>query len=292
MIGDKVRLRFQKSGDLRLLSHHDLMRCVERMMRRAEIPFKMTEGFHPTPRIVYGLSLALGVAGLNEVLEVELTEPLDAETVRQRLAATTPTGLSFHAVTIIPMRQTGEPRRAVYTFPIPSDRVAVTAQRCVELMQLDQVWVARIRPKPRKLNIRPFIRSLSCDACGSQHKFPTSPTRKLGQGSSPSLRVGLVEKELPQTDGELRLDLWVTNSGAARADELIRLLELTDLLDGGAVLTRAELHLHDEEPNTDDDRPPEGKPESIAMTHADAMAATGETDLSNPTPAPQESVTE
>ena len=31
----KVRLRFGKRGDLRLVSHHDLMRCLERMLRRA-----------------------------------------------------------------------------------------------------------------------------------------------------------------------------------------------------------------------------------------------------------------
>ena len=34
----KVRLRFAKNGDLRLVSHHDLMRCLERMIRRAELP--------------------------------------------------------------------------------------------------------------------------------------------------------------------------------------------------------------------------------------------------------------
>ena len=36
---DKVRIRFRKSGDLRLLSHHDLMRTFERMLRRAALPF-------------------------------------------------------------------------------------------------------------------------------------------------------------------------------------------------------------------------------------------------------------
>ena len=35
MTGDKFRFRFRKSGTLRLVSHHDLMRCGERMLRRA-----------------------------------------------------------------------------------------------------------------------------------------------------------------------------------------------------------------------------------------------------------------
>jgi len=50
---DKFRIRFRKVGDLRLLSHHDLMRTFERMLRRAGLPFRSTEGFHPKPRMVF-----------------------------------------------------------------------------------------------------------------------------------------------------------------------------------------------------------------------------------------------
>src|SRR5262249_58207632 len=73
MQGDKIRFRFAKTGDLRFVSHLDLMRCLERMLRRAAVPFKSTACFHPTPRLVLALSLPLGVAGRNEVLELELT---------------------------------------------------------------------------------------------------------------------------------------------------------------------------------------------------------------------------
>jgi len=67
---DKVRIRFRKSGDLRLVSHLDLMRSLERLLRRAMLPFRRTEGFHPTPRLVLAQSLPLGVVGHNEVLEL------------------------------------------------------------------------------------------------------------------------------------------------------------------------------------------------------------------------------
>src|SRR3954468_2552175 len=75
----RYRLRFQKAGDLRLVSHHDLMHVLERLMRRAEIPFAQTQGFHPQPKMTFALSLALGVVGRAEVLELELTRPLDVE---------------------------------------------------------------------------------------------------------------------------------------------------------------------------------------------------------------------
>ena len=74
---DKARIRFRKGGALRLVSHHDLMRGFERLLRRADIPFRSTEGFHPQPRLVFALSLPLGQVGTNEVVELELTEELD-----------------------------------------------------------------------------------------------------------------------------------------------------------------------------------------------------------------------
>ena len=47
----KYRVRFQKAGDLRLVSHHDLMHCVERMFRRADL---LT-----TPLILVGLYIGV-----------------------------------------------------------------------------------------------------------------------------------------------------------------------------------------------------------------------------------------
>ena len=70
----KFRVRFRKAGDLRLVSHHDLMHVFERMFRRADLPLRATQGFNPRPRMWFALSLALGVAGLNEVLEFEIAD--------------------------------------------------------------------------------------------------------------------------------------------------------------------------------------------------------------------------
>src|SRR2546425_13270004 len=82
----KFRIRFRKADDLRLVSHHDLMHCFERMLRRAALPMIHTQGFHPHPRMTFALSLALGVVGGAEVVELELEPGLSAESVHERLA--------------------------------------------------------------------------------------------------------------------------------------------------------------------------------------------------------------
>ena len=92
---NKVRLRFAKSGDLRLVSHHDLMRCLERMVRRAALPVAQTQGFNPRPRIVFTLALALGIEGRREIVDIELSEPMEATEVLTRLQISAPPGFDW-----------------------------------------------------------------------------------------------------------------------------------------------------------------------------------------------------
>src|SRR5205809_1091797 len=77
----RVRVRFRKDGDLRFVSHHELMKVFERMFRRAALPVAQTKGFHPTPRMTFALSLALGIVGCEEVLELLLDAQLTPEEV-------------------------------------------------------------------------------------------------------------------------------------------------------------------------------------------------------------------
>ncbi len=79
MIRQRVRIRFRKEDDLRLISHRDLVRTLERLFRRAELPLGMSEGFHPKPRMSFPSALAVGIAGTDEVMELELSQQRTAD---------------------------------------------------------------------------------------------------------------------------------------------------------------------------------------------------------------------
>jgi radical SAM-linked protein len=207
---DKVRIRFRKNGDLRLVSHHDLMRAFERMLRRSGLPFRSSEGFHPQPRVVFAQSLPLGVAGLQEVVEIEWLEPIEPSEALARLTAQAPHGLPFLSAKRIELRQSAKPRRAVYRMPISAHCVDALRGRCADIMASSELWVERERPRPRQVNIRPYVNDL-----------------QMGSGL-------------------VQIDLWITQDGGARADELVRALGLNRLLDEGAVIERAVLEIEDE----------------------------------------------
>ena len=76
----RIRFEFQKVGELRYLSHLELMRALQRALRRAGVPLAYTQGFNPQPKVSVAQALAVGVEGLRELGEVELTsrvEPAD-----------------------------------------------------------------------------------------------------------------------------------------------------------------------------------------------------------------------
>ncbi|OYP36351.1 TIGR03936 family radical SAM-associated protein [Rhodopirellula sp. MGV] len=98
----RYRIRFAKTGLLRWTSHRDLARLWERLLRRAQLKLSMTEGFHPKPRISFPSALALGISGLDEVVELELAESLDAQELLTRLRSDHQPGLEIKSVQLMP----------------------------------------------------------------------------------------------------------------------------------------------------------------------------------------------
>ncbi len=135
MVRHRVRIRFRKEGDLRLISHRDLMRTFERLFRRAHVPLAQTEGMHPRARLRFFSALGLGIVGIDEVLETELTESPDADELLASLRNQAPSGLGMQRVEIVPHEAPkASLRQATYELSIPADRRAEIASRAAELM--------------------------------------------------------------------------------------------------------------------------------------------------------------
>ena len=71
----RYRLRFTKTDKARFLSHLELTTAIIRALKRADFPLKYSAGFHPAPKLSFGPALGVGIAGLNEYLDLELTMP-------------------------------------------------------------------------------------------------------------------------------------------------------------------------------------------------------------------------
>ncbi|MCA2653394.1 TIGR03960 family B12-binding radical SAM protein [Microcystis sp. M061S2] len=99
----RIRVWFGKIGEMALVSHLDLVRLFDRVVRRAAIPISFTGGFHPGPRISIANALSLGATSSGEIVDFELTKVMDLERFKQQLSAQLPADLPVYQVEEIPL---------------------------------------------------------------------------------------------------------------------------------------------------------------------------------------------
>lgn len=98
----KIRVEFSKTGRLRYLSHLEIVTLFHRATRRAGFPVEYSKGFHPTPNISFGPPLGVGISGLQEYFDMEITPPFDLVVSTKKLNETLPDGISVNRMSVIP----------------------------------------------------------------------------------------------------------------------------------------------------------------------------------------------
>ncbi len=207
VIRQRVRIRFTKLDDLRWISHRDLIRLWERLFRRAGVALSMTEGFHPKPRMNFPSALAVGIAGLDEVLEVDFAEEYTADSLRANIAGQLPPGMTLGEIEVLPAPDhKARVQYVTFEIDVPPERQAALADRVTWLLGQTSLPIEREgRTKP--LDLRPLVADLSLDG------------------------------------GTLRMRLRVESEGSARPREVLQALQVDNLEHEGFFLTRTRVEL-------------------------------------------------
>ena len=94
----KKRLFFNKYDDMKYISHLDLLRVMDRLLRRSGVPIKYSQGFHPRPKISLGNPISLGTEAFNEPMDIELREDMTNDELMKRLNSKSVLGFEFTKV--------------------------------------------------------------------------------------------------------------------------------------------------------------------------------------------------
>ncbi|WP_017292486.1 TIGR03960 family B12-binding radical SAM protein [Geminocystis herdmanii] len=100
----KLRVWFGKQGDMALVSHLDLVRLFDRVIRRAGIPISYTGGFHPGPKISIALALSLGMTSNGEIVDFENHTRMDIDEFTEKLKANLPLEIPIFKVEELPVK--------------------------------------------------------------------------------------------------------------------------------------------------------------------------------------------
>ncbi len=122
----RIRVTFEKKGELRFLGHLETIHAFERAARRSGLPIAFSRGFSPKPKINFALSLPLGVEAEAEWADLEFTGSIPPAEAGDALNRSLPEGLRVTAAWKAPLDSASLNQRVEGTtwrveFPAPLD---------------------------------------------------------------------------------------------------------------------------------------------------------------------------
>lgn len=158
----RLQIRFSAGGPLKYVSHLDLMRVWERVLKRAGLPLATSQGFSPRPKIALAAPLAVGVTSEAELLDLLLTEVVDLHSTMQALSDELTPGLAIQEIREAPLKRSSLQsmlKAAWYEVEIPDSRSQSEWMAAVdELLAQEEIpWIHQRGKDTKSYDLRPLI---------------------------------------------------------------------------------------------------------------------------------------
>ncbi|HAQ40235.1 MAG TPA: hypothetical protein DCM73_04940 [Clostridiales bacterium] len=168
----KIISKYSKTGNLKYISHLDVLRFIQRAVKRAGINARYSEGFNPHMKTSFGFPLSLGTESIGEYFELELNENINPEEFAERMNAVMPKEMQ-----ILKAGYTEEPQSlmarcayAEYIIGIESEKLNIDAlnERLAEMLEEGIVFIRQKKNKKnrivtKEINTKDYIKFLKAD---------------------------------------------------------------------------------------------------------------------------------
>ncbi len=81
----KIRIKFRKQGMMKFIGHLDVMRYFQKVMRRADVDIRYSEGFSPHQIMSFAAPLGVGLLSNGEYVDIEVLSAEDSRTMVRRM---------------------------------------------------------------------------------------------------------------------------------------------------------------------------------------------------------------
>lgn len=179
VLQQRFKIEFSKHGDLRFISHHDVMRLFQRALRRAGIELRMTQGFNPHPKMVFALPLGVGIESDCEILFLDTSRWYKAPELHERLEAELPGGIRLLKVELASPQAGAIPKEVAYVATMPESKEEADngIERKIEaFLRSQSVEIDRVREdRTVRIDLRPYVNALEATSEGIRLRIKVTP---------------------------------------------------------------------------------------------------------------------
>lgn len=130
----RIRVKYQKKGWARFVSQLEMVKVLERTLRRSEFPLVFSEGFSPRPKLSFGPPTPVGFESETELADVFLVSHLPEGVVKRRLEKFFPEGFKPLSVCYVSLEEVSLMKKIAFSeyevlIPFATDQRSVFLQR-------------------------------------------------------------------------------------------------------------------------------------------------------------------
>lgn len=164
-VGQRLRVHYSKTGAMIFLSHLEMLTLFTRAVKRADIPVKYSQGFHPHPKFSFATALSVGVQSLAEYLDIEVAPGFSPDLLKESLNRSLPEGIAvINAWTVPPKTPALSTimERVCYRVTVPDTLSADLEAAAERFMALQSSPFRRVKKNgPQEYDLRHELFSLS-----------------------------------------------------------------------------------------------------------------------------------
>lgn len=160
-----IRVFFEKKDRAIYISHLDLLRTMQRALKRSGLPVWYSEGFNPRIYLNFPLALSLGTEGVREPMDMAIVEDVSFEEITEKLNGACPEGIRIVSAAF-PVHPNKEIGFAEYEAFFSGDTEALKAAVSGYISQ-ESIKVMKHSKKKGmiEVDIKPHINILSVSEC-------------------------------------------------------------------------------------------------------------------------------
>jgi radical SAM-linked protein len=224
-------IKYSKESEIKFISHLDLMRTIQRIIRRAGLPIEYSKGFNPHMAISIAQPLSVGVYSIGEYMDVVFTEELDTNFILDKLNENSPNGVKFIDVVKVEKNENGKVPQSMaiidgakYIMKLKSTNNEESLKSIEELHALPQ-WniIKKSKSGEKEVDIKPLIKEFNIisnkDALGFQVLVACGSRENL----SASLLGDFIKENVKAIDKEAFIDIERIDMYAYKNNTLVPL---------------------------------------------------------------------
>lgn len=182
---------FEKGKRLRHIGHLDLMRAMQRALRRSGLPIAYSQGFNPHVLVNFASPMPVGVWGTHEIMDAAMAREVSPDEVKEALNKALPPAIKVKEafqVTDAHPAPMALLRAAGYEAVMEGEKAALLSQAIPALLKREEIPAMRKTKSGEKpCDIRPMIFALSAREEGGRWIFSMTLAFKEAATLKPEL---------------------------------------------------------------------------------------------------------